>query len=78
MSESDVPWAALYRRAIACGIGDDAFWRMSPAALIEITSGMKTMQTRCGAGPHPSRLRRSTFPRGEGSYTMGGSLTDCP
>ena len=70
MREDDIPWAALYRRAISCGIGDDAFWRMSPAALIEITSGMER------GSPRGGRVMR----RGGQSAAVQtvGSLADCP
>ena len=70
MSESDVPWAALYRRAISSGIGDAAFWRMSPAALIEITSGMNQ------GSPRSRRVMRRG---GQGAAVQTvGSLADCP
>lgn len=70
MRDDEIPWAALYRRAISCGIGDEAFWRMSPAALIEITSGMNK------GSPRGGRVMK------RGGRTVAartvGSLADCP
>ncbi|MDO5299939.1 MAG: hypothetical protein Q4F18_10965 [Clostridia bacterium] len=59
-----LPWDALYRRALAAGIADGAFWRMSPAALIRLTP-----QKRRGKGHgRPGAAGRA----------CGGSLADCP
>lgn len=68
--DTDVPWAALYRRAIACGIGDAAFWRMSTAALVTITTGMGK---RAGRLPAAARAGRRASTGG-----AGGGLADCP
>ena len=66
----DVPWVGLRRSAAACGIGDRAFWRMSPRALIAITAGMTKGRPsggrRIGRGAQTATVQR------------GGSLTDCP
>lgn len=63
----DMPWLALRRRAMACGIGERDFWAMSPAALIAITAGMEKRGAgvRRAAGAPAPAMRR-------------GSLTDCP
>lgn len=60
---TDYPWREMYRRAIAGGIGDDAFWRMSPAALILVTSG----------GRRRSRGRAERM-----ESRQGGSIAQCP
>lgn len=72
--DEDYPWAAMYRRALMCGIEDRAFWRMSPAALILVTSGMRSRGGRRqgGAGPLPDKR-----PAGYAGMA-GGSLSDCP
>lgn len=35
--DDDLPWEALYRRALAAGISDGVFWQISPAALLRLT-----------------------------------------
>lgn len=60
--DDDVPWAALYRRALRFGISDATFWRMSPAALITVTSGKKTDRRAAGTA----------------AQGAGGALFDCP
>lgn len=60
--DDEMPWAALYRRALRHGISDETFWRMSPAALITVTSGRKTRKTAA-----------QTAAQG-----AGGALADCP
>lgn len=62
--DDSMPWDALYRRALTAGIADDAFWRMSPAALIRLTPPKR----RGGSG------RRQTTDK----PAHGGSLFDCP
>ena len=65
--EAYVPWAALYRKALVFGIGDNAFWRMSTAALETITAGMRRGRTQGGHGRVENAAPRAV-----------GSLTDCP
>lgn len=60
--DDDVPWVALYQRAMRHGISDETFWRMSPAALIAVTSGRKTKR----AAGHAAK------------QGAGGALADCP
>lgn len=70
--DAQVPWTALYRKALTFGIGDGAFWRMSTAALENITAGMgrrrqggrRAAAGRGGAEPLPDR--------------RAGGLCDCP
>ena len=35
--DDDLPWDALYRRALSAGISDGVFWAISPAALLRLT-----------------------------------------
>lgn len=60
--DDGMPWAALYRRALKYGISDETFWRMSPAALITVTSGRRTTKTAAKAA----------------AQGAGGALADCP
>ena len=76
MIETDVPWAALYRRALMHGISDEAFWAMSTAALCTITAGMGRKGGRTPAGRTSSALRAPS-PKGK-VYMAGGGLADCP
>ena len=67
-----MPWAALYRAALAAGLGDDAFWRMSPAAVVAVTRGM-------GAGRGASRGRgRAQGAAGGAPMRAIGGLDACP
>lgn len=63
-SADGLPWDALYRRALAAGMEDAAFWRISPAALLRLTRG-----------PHPGARKGRAK---EGSSRRLGGLTDCP
>ena len=74
--DDDVPWVGLYRRALAHGISDGAFWRMSPAALIAVTEGGRRTGARPAAAGDLIRPA-GTFPKGEGLVFRGG-LCDCP
>ncbi|MBR3797146.1 MAG: hypothetical protein IKK34_14135 [Clostridia bacterium] len=57
-----------------CGIDDGTFWRMSPAALILVTSGMTP-----GGGRRKGGARPLPFKRAAGCAGMaGGRLSDCP
>ena len=68
--DPDVPWAALYRQAIACGIGDAAFWTMNTAALFRIAAGMGR---RAGRTPAAKKGGGEPIP-----FRAGGGLADCP
>lgn len=70
MNDGETPWLALRRRAMAYGIDDGAFWRMSPAALIAITAGMRRNS--------PGGGRENKRGGGNAGVQRGGRLTDCP
>lgn len=69
-ADDSLPWTALYRRALAAGIEDAAFWRMSPAALLALARGAH----RRGA---PLRMAARDGAPGQAARVIG-SLTDCP
>ena len=71
MNENDVPWLALRRKALACGIDDGAFWRMSPAAMIAITAGMNRTEKR-GRQMAAGKGGAEPLP-----YRSAGGLCDC-
>lgn len=68
-SEDDYPWAAFYKRALSAGIGDAAFWRMSPAAVLLVTSGR---EKRIPWAKRPGQAKKKE------PMTRIGDAADCP